>query len=179
MSFLFFPGTLIHELSHALMAGLLQVPVGRMEFVPKLVESNLKMGSVEVAKTDPIRRILIGTAPFLIGTLILVSTFFYAVQSNLLNNTLFVVVISYIVFEIGNTMFSSKRDMEGALEVVLAIVVICVVFYIVGFRLPSFNPELLFSNPVIKQTFQNASFYLSAPIGIDVMLITLLRFLKK
>lgn len=179
MSFLFLPGTFIHEVSHALMATLLMVPVGKMELIPKLTDNNLKLGSVEIGKTDPIRRILIGTAPFLFGTTIIIGTFFYASQNNLFSHQLFVIVISYIVFEIGNTMFSSKKDMEGALEVIIALFVIAIIFYVVGFRLPSLNPEVIFSNEISLQTFQKASLYLAAPIGVDIVLILILRLSTK
>ena len=178
MSFLFLPGTLIHELSHTLMATILFVPVGKMELLPKLVGGNLKLGSVEVAKSDPFRRILIGTAPFLFGTALIIGFFLYAIQTNLFNHKLSVIVISYLIFEIGNTMFSSRKDMEGAIDVVLALIIISIIFYIVGFRLPTLNPELVFSNPVVKQILQKATLYLIAPVGIDLLLITVLKLLR-
>ncbi len=178
MSILFWPGTLIHELSHAFMGILLQVPIGRMEFMPKLVNNILKLGSVEIAKTDPIRRILIGTAPFFFGTSILLGIFFYAVQNDLFSYQSSIIVIGYLVFEIGNTMFSSKKDMEGALEVIVALIAISIIFYIVGFRISAFSTEVIFSNPIIIQTFQKADIYLATPIGIDLVIIFLLKLLK-
>ncbi len=178
MSFLFLPGTFIHEVSHAFMAVLLQVPVGEMELLPKLIDNNLKLGSVQIAKTDPIRRFLIGTAPFLFGTAILIGTFLYAVQNDLFSYKLSVIVISYLVFEIGNTMFSSKRDMEGALELILTLIFIALVLYFVGFRIPSINPNSLFANALFQQTFQKADLYLAAPIGVNVSLIIILKLLR-
>ena len=175
MSFLFFPGTLIHELSHLLSASLLQVPVGEIELVPKLTDNNLKLGSVQVAKTDPLRRFLIGVSPFLVGTSILICYFYYALENNLFTNQFFIVAGFYIVFEIGNTMFSSKKDMEGALELILALIILAVIFYLAGFRISALNPDLFFSNPAILQTFRKASLYLAAPIGVDLSLIILLR----
>src|SRR5260221_5738718 len=77
MALLFFPGTLIHELSHFLMAHLVMVQTGKIEFWPKLEGDTVKLGSVEVAKTDPFRRLLIGMAPFLFGTVILLALLFY------------------------------------------------------------------------------------------------------
>jgi hypothetical protein len=179
LSILFLPGTIIHEISHALMAAILQVRVGRMEFIPKLVGNNLKMGSVEVGHSDPIRRILIGTAPFLFGVSILIGTFFYAIQNDLLTNKLYVIVISYIVFEIGNTMFSSRKDLEGALGVTLAFMLISVIFYLIDFRLPALSPSIIFSNPIIKEVLQKACIYLLFPIGIDIILISILKLLKR
>lgn len=178
MSVLFLPGTLIHEISHAIMAACIFVPVGKMELWPRLIGNNLKLGSVEVGKTDPFRRILIGTAPFIFGTALLIGIFFFASQENLFNHNLSVIVISYLVFEIGNTMFSSRKDMEGALEIILAFILLSIIFYLIGFRLPALSPDIIFSNPVINEALQKASIYLLFPVGIDFILISILKLLK-
>jgi len=178
MSLLFLPGTFIHELSHAFMALLLHVHVGKMELMPRLLGNNLKLGSVEIAKTDPIRRILIGLSPFLFGTSIIIGMFYFATQNNLFSNQLAVIAISYFVFEIGNTMFSSKKDMEGALGVMIVSISIIAVLYFVGLRIPQINPDSVFANELLKQTFQKADLYIVAPIGIDISLITLLKLLR-
>jgi len=176
LSLLFFPGTLIHELSHYLVAILLQVPVGNMQLFPKEEGTGIKMGSVEIAKTDPLRRMLIGLGPFLFGSSLLVGIFFYATKNGLFDNSLFIVIAGYLVFEIGNTMFSSKKDLEGAIEVVIAIVILLVIFYLIGFRLPALNPNLFLTNTLFAQTFQKAAVYMLAPLGIDILLILILRF---
>lgn len=178
MSILFFPGTLVHELSHMFMAIILQVKIGNMELIPKLIGQELKMGSVQIARSDPIRRVMIGMAPFLFGTSILLGIFFYAVQNKLLDNQIFIILIGYIVFEIGNTMFSSKRDMEGAFELLLVIIVLIILLYIVGFRLPILNPSIIFSNHVLKEGFQKGNIYLAVPLGIDLIVISLLKLTR-
>src|SRR5438105_14179391 len=93
IALLFFPGTLIHELAHFFMARLLFVPVANMEFIPKLNGSTVKLGSVSIARTDPIRRLLIGMAPFFIGTSILLGVLFLATRNNLFANRIFVMLI--------------------------------------------------------------------------------------
>lgn len=178
MSALFLPGTLIHELSHAIMAILLQVRVGEMELLPKLVDNNLRLGSVQVAKSDPIRRFLIGAGPFLFGATIIIGSFFYAGKASAFSNPLFIVLGLYLVFEIGNTMFSSKKDMEGSVELFLTLIIIAAVLYIAGLRIPQINPFYLFGNYLLQQTLQKADLYLAAPIGIDLMLILLLKLSK-
>jgi hypothetical protein len=178
MSLLFLPGTVIHELSHMFMAVILQVPVGNMELMPKLVGQDLRMGSVQIAKSDPIRRALIGMAPFLFGTAIIFGMFFYITKNNLFDNRLIVIMLAYFVFEIGNTMFSSRKDMEGALELLLVFLILFVVLYLVGFRLPSLNPNVLFSNKIIIQTFKTGSLYMAGPVMIDLALIALLKLLR-
>lgn len=178
MSLLFLPGTLIHELSHYIMSMILQVPVGEMELFPKEVANGIKLGSVQVAKTDPIRRMLIGMAPFLFGVSIILGTFLYATQNNLFGHLMPALVIGYIVFEIGNTMFSSKKDMEGFFEIIATIVFFAIVFYLVGFRIPSLNPEIIFANKFFQEIFKKANLYLLFPIGIDAVLIIILKLFK-
>ena len=178
MSFLFLPGTVIHEMAHAFMAILMGVNVGHMEFIPKLIGQSLKLGSVEIAHTDPVRRLFIGIGPFLFGTILILGAFFYATKMSLFDNQLFVIVISYCIFEIGNTMFSSKKDMEGAFEVIVALIFITLVVYFAGFRIPAMNPSIIFANPLLLQTFQKADIYLAAPIGIDILLIVIIKIFK-
>lgn len=67
---LFFPGVLLHELSHFLMAQLLGVRTGRLSFVPRLLnDGTLRMGYVETQPADWFSEALIGAAPLLSGGL--------------------------------------------------------------------------------------------------------------
>lgn len=77
ISFIFFPGTVIHELSHLFTAEILGVRTGGLTLAPEgLQESNIRTGSVLISKTDPIRRAIIGIAPVIVG-LISLSTLSY------------------------------------------------------------------------------------------------------
>lgn len=175
LAFLFFPGTLLHELAHALFAGLLGVHVGEIEFVPKIDGEKVKLGSVQIAQTDPIRRFIIGTAPFLLGTTILLGILFYAAQHRLFENYFLSFVIAYFVFEIGNTMFSSRKDMEGALELFATIILLTIILYFMGIRIPSFNPNVLLSQSLMQEVFKQGSLFLLIPLAIDALIILLLR----
>jgi hypothetical protein len=65
---LLLPGTLLHELSHLGMAWLLRVRTGRLSLRPQMQGRNMaQFGSVEIARTDPVRESLIGLAPLLVG----------------------------------------------------------------------------------------------------------------
>ncbi|HEY4693736.1 MAG TPA: hypothetical protein VIH16_09885 [Bellilinea sp.] len=67
-SLLFFPGVLLHEMSHYIMARLLGVRTGRLSLFPKvLANGTLRLGFVETAATDPLRDTLIGAAPLISG----------------------------------------------------------------------------------------------------------------
>ena len=67
-SLLFFPGVLLHELSHFLLARVVGVRTGGFSLIPRpLEDGRLQLGYVETAKTDFIRDALIGAAPLLMG----------------------------------------------------------------------------------------------------------------
>jgi hypothetical protein len=67
-SILFFPGVLLHELSHYLVAVILRVRTGRFSLIPQnLGNGRLQLGYVETAKTDIIRDAITGLAPLLTG----------------------------------------------------------------------------------------------------------------
>ncbi|KKU25515.1 MAG: putative membrane protein [Microgenomates group bacterium GW2011_GWA2_46_16] len=74
-SVLVLPGTVIHELSHWLVAEILQVRTGEIVILPELTggDGEERLGSVQTERTDPLRGFLIGIAPFLTGLLILVT----------------------------------------------------------------------------------------------------------
>lgn len=67
-SLLFFPGVLLHELSHYVMAFLMRVRTGRFSLLPSLMpDGKLRLGYVETAQTDFFREALIGAAPLITG----------------------------------------------------------------------------------------------------------------
>jgi hypothetical protein len=69
-SMLFFPGVLLHELSHFLVARLLGVRTGGFSLLPQVLpDERLILGYVETARTDVVRDSLIGVAPLLAGGL--------------------------------------------------------------------------------------------------------------
>lgn len=175
LAFLFFPGTLLHEVAHAAMARLLFVPVYHIEFLPKLEGDSVKLGSVSIAKTDHIRRLLIGMAPFLIGTISLLFIFFFTQKNQLFINAAVDCIVGYVAFEISNTMFSSKKDLEGAIELLLILFLVVGLLYLLGFRLPEINPTAYLNSRPIRQAFEKGDFFLSIPLFIDATIIGLIK----
>lgn len=176
LSILFFPGVLIHELSHFLVASLLFVPVGELEFMPVIEEKGVKLGSVEIGKTDIFRRSIIGVAPVLVGTIIIIGSMLYITSdmTSSLPSILKFGLLFYILFEIGNTMFSSKKDVEGAVELGLALLIIFTLLYFTDFRGQLMLINNLFSEEVIS-FIQKANMFLLVPIGIDFTLYILTK----
>lgn len=173
-AFLFLPGTFVHEMAHLLMALVLLVPVGKMVLTPQIDGAQVKLGSVEVGKTDPIRRALIGVAPVIFGIAAIIAS---AVYIPLLPISFIwhYVVIGYVVFEVGNTMFSSKRDLEGTIELVATIGVIVLLLYITGIRLPFDVVAVLQQGITVTQTIV---WYLLWPLGINGVLLLLAKLLR-
>lgn len=67
-SLLFFPGVLLHEGSHYLMARILGVRTGGFSLIPSLMPNGkLRLGYVETTASDFLREALIGTAPLITG----------------------------------------------------------------------------------------------------------------
>jgi hypothetical protein len=136
----FLPGIIIHELSHALFAGLLFVPMGRISFYPEITKDGIRLGSLEIAQTDFIRRFFIGISPIIIG-LILILFIIYSLVSNIylfqsvIPPVIFNLILIYFLFTICNTMFSSKKDLEGAGFFLLMIVLLLIFLYFIGIRI--------------------------------------------
>jgi hypothetical protein len=68
---LFLPGVLLHELSHYFMAKLLGVRTGNLSLIPEpLSNGKLRLGYVEIVRTDYLRDSLVGAAPLIVGMLV-------------------------------------------------------------------------------------------------------------
>lgn len=177
LAFLFFPGVVVHELAHLIVASVLFVKTGHVEFVPKLGTSEVKLGSVEIAKTDPLRRFFIGASPILVGLFIIGGSFIYLqmLSFDLLWQK---ILFCYVLFVIGNTMYSSKKDMEGAIELFLTLGILFAISYFLGFRisLPAVNPS--FIEQIIEIT-KRLDVLLLIPLGIDLGVIAVTKLIGK
>lgn len=181
LAVLFLPGTILHELAHLLVAGVMLIPVGELSVLPEVEEESVKLGSVQIGKVDPIRMSLVGVAPviFGVGAILFILTFFkFAIWWQ-------AVLGLYLIFEVGNSMFSSKRDLEGVLIFLSAILV-------VGGGLVG---VLYFLKPLLVQNiwiylnkadltnianfFKQASIYLSIPLILDLVVIFLMKLIRR
>lgn len=151
LTMLFLPGTIIHELSHLFVAGILFVPTGKLNFSPVVEEGRVKAATLEVAKTDPFRRALIGLAPLLVGLVVSIGSivWFYQANQELIANSPFSVfalketyLLAFILFQVTNTMYASQEDLEGMLALGATILILTttlgLAFYLKDISLPSF-----------------------------------------
>lgn len=177
IAFLFLPGTIIHELAHVIVAGVLMVHTGAVEFVPKIHEDGVRLGTAEVGKTDFIRRAIIGVAPVLVGLSIILGILFYFSLS-ILSGASFTIwvypLLFYLIFVIGNTMFSSKKDLEGSVGIVVLIISIVIAVYLLNYTQP-----LIFLNDQLNHNLSNyilkAMLFLLFPLSINFLIILLTK----
>lgn len=173
ISFIFLPGIIVHELSHLLLASLLFVPTGDIEFMPKAEGQNIKLGSLEIGKTDPIRRFLIGVAPVVFGILVIDFSLFFITPY--LRFSYVDVLGFYVLFVIGNTMFSSNKDLEGSVILLILLAILFGASYFMGFRIPS----SFFSNIFSKgEILSQIDYFLPIVIALDLTLYVVGRRVK-
>jgi len=140
-SLLFLPGTIIHELSHWIVAEILQVRTGEITIFPDLdsgEEDHQRLGSVATSRSDPFRGFLIGLAPFISGLLILV-LLGKLLSDGLINHFIWwqMGFIIYGIMVIGNSMIISKEDRRTWPVIILLTALIIIVLVRYRFSLPT------------------------------------------
>jgi hypothetical protein len=155
----FLPGTLVHELSHWLVAKLLVVPTGRITIWPQAKkDGTLWLGAIQVSRTDPVRSSLIGLAPLISG-----STLVVLIGAHLQLGTLGDALTSgqwgpvwealvgsvslpdfwlwvYLLFAIANRMLPSPADREPWRPVIVFLILLSTAIVGVGWT-PRLAPE--------------------------------------
>lgn len=178
LALLFSPGTLLHEFAHMLVAALLFVRVGKIELFPYKTEDGIRLGSVVIAHTDPFRRSLIGLAPLFFGTAGIFLAGYYFSTFPLQPWYLNIIFLIIVIFEIGNTMFSSSKDVEGIPALVIVLALFIVAGYIAGIRIPSVILNSI-DSVGLQTFFQQLSFYMLAPLSINAVILLAARSLHK
>lgn len=148
-----FPGVLLHEVSHWLVANLLGVRTGGMSLIPRRQsDGSLQLGYVEYyksARVGPIRESLIGAAPLVAGTvaILLIGRHVFSVTSlgdairagdiAILAGAMAellaipnVLVWIYLIFAISNAMLPSRSDRHAwpAFLAIMGIVSLVIAF---------------------------------------------------
>jgi len=127
-----FPGVLLHELSHAVVAALLGVRIGKINILPRRMGNRIQLGFVPIQETDFLRASMIGAAPLFFGSTVifLLGQFVFGtpemiaalLQADWLTavqglRTAFhapdMWLWAYLVFAVGNTMLPSNSDMHA------------------------------------------------------------------
>ncbi len=151
-SLFFFPGVLLHELSHFVAAVLLGVKTGRFSLIPQAMpDGRLRLGYVETARSDLVRDALIGAAPLVAGMLfvayIAVERLHMVVLWDTLRNgqmSLFWLGVTalprmgdfwlwfYLVFAVSSTMLPSASDRNAWLPIGFVLIGLLVMAVLAG-----------------------------------------------
>ncbi|KAA3660309.1 MAG: hypothetical protein DWQ04_19820 [Chloroflexi bacterium] len=149
------PGVFLHELSHWLSATLLGVRTGTFSIIPKMQDDGtVQLGYVEYYKgrnLGPIRESIIGGAPLLVGTAVIiligyrvfsVTNLAAAIQSGHIDTlstalgeffqTNDVLLWLYLLFAISNGMLPSKSDRRAWPAFLLIMSGLGIVLYVLG-----------------------------------------------
>ena len=184
---LLLPGVVLHELSHWLTAKLLRVPTGRISVGPTVKRGGaMRLGAVSVAETDPLRGSLIGLAPLLTGSavilLIAYLVFGLAIPGELALNlplqdirTILWGYLSvpnfwlwvYLIFSISNAMLPSEADRQAWFSLALYFAVAVAVLYGLGI-LQSILPQI---SDWLLSGLNHLSFAFLVTIVVDVIVI--------
>lgn len=135
---IFLPGTILHELSHWLMAELLGVRTGEITVLPdfglRADGDRERLGSVATASSGPVRSFLIGAAPFFTGLFIL-----WVLGSLLMGGGWLLwqyALILYGIIVVGSSMLLSKEDRRSWPFIAILIAVLSVIYYVLPFAIP-------------------------------------------
>lgn len=189
------PGVLLHELSHWFAATLLRVHTGRISIGPtKKGAGATRFGAVSVAKTDPLRGSLIGLAPLLTGSalilLIAYLIFGLTVPQELAVNMPAQDILPtlrgyfsipnfwlwvYLIFSISNAMLPSEADRQAWFSLALYCGVAIVVLYGLGIvqEIPS---EI---SAWFLRALNHLSFAFLVTLIVDAIVIVLILLLER
>lgn len=145
------PGTILHEVSHALAATVLLVPVHRISFAPEVEGDHISLGYVHTDRADVLRQSLIGLAPIIagIGAIILIGVLafdldkihtallrgdwlaaIYALGASLSSKWDWLAV--YLIFSVSANMFPSPSDRHAWLPVLFFLAIIAIAAAVAG-----------------------------------------------
>ncbi len=193
-SLLFFPGIVLHETSHFLVASLLGVRVGGFSLIPRLTQASgvkggqsarLQLGYVQTVQTDVVRDALIGVAPLVFGgafvafaglsRLGLDSLWndFLSAQPGLLASIQTVInahadywLWFYLAFAVSSTMLPSASDRRAWLPITISVILLLGLGLMAGA-----GPWLVehFAGP-LNQALRAVAAVIGISIGIHLML---------
>lgn len=150
-SLLLFPGTVVHELAHFAAALFLDVRVRKLSLIPtRQPDGPVRLGFVEIDRTETLREALIGLAPLIAGTafvLLLAPPGLPTLQENRplaeqLGDLLGSIpnalgapdfwLLLYLIFSISNGMLPSESDRQAWRPIALWLGAAAVLLYVSG-----------------------------------------------
>lgn len=171
---IFLPGTILHELSHYLIATVLRLQVGEVHIMPAWKENHLQLGRVTYKKTDVVRSIMVGVAPFF-GALF----FFWFIGAFHLFPTTHIIItlfFGYLLFSVSANMFSSRQDLVDLIHIIPICLITGAVFYITNIKISLVVPDVWLQN--IANPLQTINIYITISIAINIIMILVFKSCK-
>lgn len=147
-SLIFLPGTVFHELSHFLFAILTGARTGKIEIFPDLTSNDwesqdgtqsVTLGYLQTQKLNPLQGFLIGTAPFMVGLLLLTYLSSQIYQGPSHSSIYIFLAQCYLFFSVANSFFPSWSDLHQVLPLTLVIAALLIVMSLLGLNFFSFS----------------------------------------
>lgn len=183
-----FPGVLLHEVSHWLMATLVGVRTGKLSLRPRRhPDGSIQLGYVEYYKgriLDPVRESLIGGAPLISGTIVILligyqvfdvialaemvqtgqmSTIGAALRQ--LYQTPDFLLWLYLLFAIANGMMPSRSDRRAWPGFVIVMVVLALIVYWLGLA----DKVMVGLSEPVTAMLRYLSLAFAMAVGVDVI----------
>ncbi|OGK08535.1 hypothetical protein A2767_05560 [Candidatus Roizmanbacteria bacterium RIFCSPHIGHO2_01_FULL_35_10] len=176
ISFIFFPGTTIHELAHFFAAIILFLRVRDIKVFPEWKDNHLKLGHVLYEKKDFLRGVLVGLAPLFVGLLFFLALFGWKLFPN--QNVFLNILIVYLIFVISSTMFSSKQDLIDLIYIPPVLILIGGIIYVFDIKI-----DIVFRNDNLRQSvvafLTQINFYLLLSLVIHITTTLAIKFFLK
>jgi hypothetical protein len=194
-SMVFFPGVALHESSHWITAKLLGVQTGRFSLWPRRQpDGTLRLGFVETVKIDFLREAMIGVAPLVAGSLVVVLIGYSRLGVGPLGaaiasgdvadisqkfiaslQTADALIWLYLLFVVSNSMMPSASDRRAWMPMVILVGLIGIGLYYVG-AVPVVMQSV--GEPVAAGVRAVASAF-SITIGVNLLIIPLIWGVEK
>jgi hypothetical protein len=192
---IFMPGVFLHELSHFVMAKILQVRTGRFSLIPRpMPDGRLQMGYVETERADFVRDSLVGAAPILFGSLfaawVAVDRLQLTVMWDVFRNgywDLFLLGLSvlpklpdfwvwfYLLFAVSSTMMPSDSDRHAWTPPIVVVVIFFALLLVAGA-----GPWMLTNlAPPLNQFLRGTALVLMVSVIIHMILIVPFLFFHR
>ena len=143
-SFIFLPGTIVHEISHFLAAAFTGARTGKIEIFPEYLEEDadeeergtkVALGYVQTQRLNPIQGFLVGTAPFISGLALLIFLASLLRASYLSQNYQLLILQGYFFFTIANSFFPSWVDIQQTIPFIVLTIIAALAAWFFGLQI--------------------------------------------